>query len=55
MGTLCVEFEAYPEPKVLMTEELAQIVMAIGSTQRAADYIGASEAFVRQNMERNSS
>ena len=55
MGTVCVVFEAFPEPKVLTPAELARIVTGIGSTQRAANYIGASEAFVRQNMERNPS
>ena len=45
-----MECEAYPEPKVLTSEELVAIVSVEGSTQEAANYIGASEAFVRQNM-----
>lgn len=49
-GVVWVEFEAYPEPKALRPEELAAIVSVQGATQEAANHIGASEAFVRQNM-----
>lgn len=45
-----VEFEAYPEPKALSASELTALVSSHGSSQRAADHIGASEAFVRQKM-----
>jgi hypothetical protein len=55
VGTVWLEFEAYPEPKALTPGELREIVLLAGSTQRTADYIGASEAFVRQNMGRTGS
>ena len=51
-AVLCVEFEAYPEPKVL-TGELAAVVASLGGIQRAADQIGASYVFVWQNMARH--
>jgi hypothetical protein len=47
-----VEFEAYPEAKVLTAEELAAVAVAQGGIQRAADRIGASYVFVWQNMAR---
>ena len=44
-----MELEAYPEPKMLTGEELVEVVARCGSYQKAANHIGTSEAFVRQN------
>jgi len=44
-----LEFEVWPEPKVLIPDDLLALLTRIGRSQRAADAIGASEAFVRQN------
>ena len=49
MVVLCVELEAYPEPKILGPEELAAVVIEQGGIQKAADRIGASYVFVWQN------
>ena len=49
-AVVCVEFEAYPEPKALLPAELSELVVLHGTTQKVAYHIGASEAFVRQNM-----
>jgi hypothetical protein len=47
-----VEFEEVAEPKVLSSAELRQITKKYGSYVKAAEAIGASEAFVRQNSTR---
>lgn len=47
-----MELEAYPEPKILSPPELTNLVSNHGSTRETATHIGASEAFVRQNMQR---
>ena len=46
---LCVEIEAYPEPKILLPQGLANIVGKEGGIQKAANRIGASYVFVWQN------
>jgi molybdenum-dependent DNA-binding transcriptional regulator ModE len=51
-AVLCVEFEAYPEAKVLTAVELAAVVAVQGGIQKAAERIGASYVFVWQNMAR---
>ena len=51
-AVVCVELEAYPEPKVLTPNELAGLALNCGGARQAAAHIGASEAFVRQNMQR---
>ncbi|MGZ3806187.1 MAG: hypothetical protein ACXVB4_18380 [Pseudobdellovibrionaceae bacterium] len=48
---LQVEFEEIAEPKGLSPAELRQITKKHGSYVKAADAIGASEAFVRQNAQ----
>jgi hypothetical protein len=42
-----VEFEGWPEPKVLKAEELVELVLRFGNSYKVAAKIGASEAFVR--------
>ncbi|MBI2606214.1 MAG: hypothetical protein HYW49_09065 [Deltaproteobacteria bacterium] len=49
-ATLVIEAEAYPEPRSLNQGELAALIKRFGGTLRAAEHIGASEAFVRQNI-----
>ena len=39
-----------PEPKALLPRDLQKLISAYGSYIRAAVAIGASEAFVRQNL-----
>jgi len=46
---LVVEFEAFPEPKILNTRELRALLKKYGGGVLTAEVIGASEAFVRQN------
>jgi hypothetical protein len=41
--------EAYPEAKVLLANELTALHRRFQDWHRAADEIGASEAFARQN------
>ena len=43
------EFEAYPEPKILNSDELRALYERYGSFYVVADAIGASESFARQN------
>ena len=43
------EFEAWPEPKALPPSALRALMKRFGGSHRAAEAIGASEAFVRQN------
>lgn len=43
------EFEAWPEPKALGPEALRGLMARFGGSYGAAEVIGASEAFVRQN------
>ena len=50
-AVVCVDLEAYPEPKVLTPSELAELALNCGGARQAAAHIGASEAFVRQNMQ----
>ena len=51
-AVVVVEFEAYPEPKVLSPAVLAALAMRYGGFTRAARAIGGvSEGFVRQNMD----
>ncbi|MGZ3797665.1 MAG: hypothetical protein ACXVB1_14940 [Pseudobdellovibrionaceae bacterium] len=46
------EFEEIPEPKGLLPAELRQITKKYGSYVKAAEAIGASEAFVRLNAQK---
>lgn len=50
LTTFIVEFTAYPEPKALSPRDLSVIYAELKSYSKAADAIGASEAFVRQNI-----
>jgi hypothetical protein len=43
------EFEAWPEPKTLSPAALRALMTRFGGSRHAAELIGASEAFVRQN------
>lgn len=45
---VCVEFEEYPEPKVLSSDELQTLYGRFKSFYKVADAIGTSEAFARQ-------
>ena len=47
---LSIEFEVYPEAKLLNPANLSQLVKKYGTTKAAACLIGASEAFVRFKM-----
>ena len=49
-AVVCVETEAYPEPKILTPDELVELVSRHKGARQTAAHIGASEAFVRQNM-----
>ena len=49
-AVVCLEVAAYPEAKILSPSQLATLVRRLGDTTRVAAFIGASEAFVRQNM-----
>jgi hypothetical protein len=46
------EFEAYPEPKALSPVELMNLYVQHKNYRLIARIIGASEAFVRQNMKK---
>jgi hypothetical protein len=46
---LVAEFEAWPEPKTLSPAALRALMDRFGGSYGAAEVIGASEAFVRQN------
>ena len=46
---IVAEFEAWPEPKALTPIVLRELMDRFGGSHRAAEIIGASEAFVRQN------
>ena len=48
-AVVCVELEAYPEPKCLTKEELQAVVLKMAGIGKAGRHIGASESFVRQN------
>lgn len=48
--TLIFEFDEVPEPKILNPIELKELTKKYGGYQKAADAIGASEAFVRQTI-----
>lgn len=52
LAVVRAELEAYPESKILIPGELAGLVSVLGGTSQVAARIGASEAFVRQNMAR---
>ena len=43
------EFEAWPEPKALSPSQLRALMKRYRNSYKAAEVIGASEAFVRQN------
>jgi hypothetical protein len=49
---LQAEFEEIAEPKGLSAPELRIVIKKYGSYTKAAEAIGASEAFVRQNSMR---
>lgn len=44
-----IEFDEVAEPKALLPADLLRFVNIYGSYLKAAEVIGASEAFVRQN------
>ncbi len=48
LTTFIFELEAYPEPKILSTDDLKALYRDLRSYKRVADPVGASEAFVRQ-------
>ena len=52
MKSVLFEFEAdeVAEPKALLPSDLRELILRYGSPSKAAAEIGASEAFVRQNM-----
>lgn len=45
-----IEFEAYPEPKVLLPEDLQDLLTQYSRFSTVSQLIGTSEAFVRQNL-----
>jgi hypothetical protein len=49
MVVVTFEFEAYPEPKVLLPIELKALHDRYESFYKVGDAIGASEGFARQN------
>ncbi len=46
-----VEFEAWSEPKALCQADLMALMTRFGNSERVANTIGASEAFVRQSVQ----
>jgi hypothetical protein len=46
------EFEAYPEPKILDSDELNSLYERYGSQKAVARAIGTSRVFVTENMVR---
>ena len=48
LTTFVFELEAYPEPKILSSNELKALYGDLRSYKRVAALVGASEAFVRQ-------
>lgn len=46
------EFEAWPEPKALGPDVLRGLMARFRGSSRAAEAVGASEAFVRQNAKK---
>ena len=49
-AVLVIDLKAYLEPKILNPRELKALIKRFGGSQQAADAVGASEAFVRQNV-----
>jgi len=49
---LQVELEAFPEPKALFPSDLRYLADKLGGYAQAARWIGTSEAFVRQNVQK---
>lgn len=47
---LQVEFEAYPEPKTLLPQDLKALRDKYGDSTAVGRRIGASEGFVRQKL-----
>ena len=45
---ICIELEAYSEPRALLPNQLSHLLKLYGSYVRTAEVIGASEGFVRQ-------
>ena len=45
LTTFIFELEAYPEPKILSTDDLKALYRDLQSYKRVADLVGASEAF----------
>ncbi len=48
-----LEINEVAEPKALLPIDLWNLISRHGSPKKAADFIGASEAFVRQNAKSN--
>lgn len=44
------EFEVYPEPKILTSEEIKQLAKTQGSTVALARFLGCSQAFVWERL-----
>ncbi|MBN8538541.1 MAG: hypothetical protein J0M15_15940 [Deltaproteobacteria bacterium] len=44
------DFEEVPEPKALVPQDLLKLILKYRSSKKVALAIGASEAFVRQNI-----
>jgi hypothetical protein len=55
VSILSIEFEAYPEAKLLSASNLKYLVKKYSSHIVVAKLIGASEAFVRQGVNYKSS
>ncbi len=49
-SVIVFELEAYPEPKVLLREELKELLDRLGTTVGIAKFIGASQAFVWERL-----
>ena len=52
---LTVEIEAYPEPKVLLPNELRRLMDRFDNSIQVGNHIGASSAFVRENLNKSNS
>ncbi len=50
MLVISVDFEAFPEPKSLMKVELAALKSDLKTNLKVAEYVGATEGFVRDQL-----
>lgn len=44
------ELEAFPEPRALSRDDLRKLMIPLKTTVAVADYIGASQAFVWEQL-----